>query len=178
MNGRRCLYLIFSITRSADRSIREQQDEAYKASLKADQEKERIARMERESQERIENEAKLAEREKEEKIEVSDHSCIKKKQLKRKLQENLPPEPLHEENITKLSFRLPSGNRIVRVFKNSNLVRHVYEFVETLDLLPLPLESDFLLVIPYPRQELEDMESSLESCKLCPSASLIVEEKL
>ena len=92
---------------------------------------------------------------------------------------NLPQEPEDsKDNITKLSIRLPSGIRIIRRFQVSSTIRSVYEFVETLELEPLTIESDFLLVKTFPRVVLQDLDSTLESVGLLPTGSLIVEEKL
>ena len=92
---------------------------------------------------------------------------------------NLSQEPEDsKENITKLSIRLPSGIRIIRRFQVSSTIRSVYEFVETLELEPLTIESDFLLVKTFPRVVLQDLDSTLESVGLLPTGSLIVEEKL
>ena len=94
------------------------------------------------------------------------------------MRNNLVEEPKDADNISKLSIRLPSGQRLVRVFRATSFVREVYEFAEAQDLTPLPLESDFVLVKPFPRVILEDLDICLKSCGLFPNASLIVEEKL
>lgn len=102
-----------------------------------------------------------------------------KKKRRQELIKNLPQEPQDsKENITKLSIRLPSGQRIVRRFEVTSTIRQLYEFVETQELTPLSIECDFVLVKTFPRVILQDLDSTLESCRLLPTGSLIVEEKI
>ena len=57
-------------------------------------------------------------------------------------------------------------------------MQNLYDFVQTRDLKPLPLESDFVLVNTFPRKAYNDMSLTLAEAGLAPNASLIVEEKL
>jgi FAS-associated factor 2 len=89
-----------------------------------------------------------------------------------------PEPPATESGLTKLSLRLPSGERLIRRFRTSDTVKNLYDFVETRDLTPLPIESDFVLVNTFPRKIYKDMSQTLQESGLAPNASLIVEEKL
>lgn len=69
------ILVIFSAERKLVQTIREQQDEAYLESLKADQEKERLKRLEEEKflQQQMEEEAERLAREKRKEVRVSFH---------------------------------------------------------------------------------------------------------
>ncbi|TPX69269.1 hypothetical protein SpCBS45565_g02606 [Spizellomyces sp. 'palustris'] len=158
--------------REQARTIREQQDEAYQASLRADQEKERRAREERERQEKEQAAAEKAEKDREARIEA-------KKKRKQHLTDTLPAEPdASESELSKLSIRLPSGERVVRRFRADDTMQNLYDFVETRDLLPLELDVDFVIVNTYPRKVYVNMEETLRNAGLVPNASLVVEEKI
>ncbi|KAI8826020.1 thioredoxin-like protein [Fimicolochytrium jonesii] len=155
-------------SREQSRSIREQQDEAYQASLRADREKRRKAEEEAERT-RLEEEAARKEEEEREAF------LERRKRRREELLANLPTEPAADApNITKLSIRLPSGDRVIRRFDADDLVSKLYEFVETRDLEPL--EGEFLVVGTFPREVYDDLEKSLKEVGLVPSASLVVEE--
>ena len=96
--------------REMERRLRQEQDQAYLESLKADQEKERQARLEREAQAKKEEEARLAEQEK---LVYAE----KRKQYIRYLCHKLPTEEPTEGSVAKLSFRLADGERVVRKFR-------------------------------------------------------------
>ncbi|KAJ3107155.1 FAS-associated factor 2 [Phlyctochytrium bullatum] len=153
------------------RKIREQQDQAYQASLKADQEKERKAREERERLQREKEEEERIAREAENRIEA-------KKRRKEELRQNLGPEPpASAKDVAKVSIRLPSGERIVRRFLADDKLEILYDFIESLDLSPIPIEADVIAVNTYPRKTLLDRSQSLREAGLFPNASLIIEEK-
>ncbi|KAJ3033770.1 FAS-associated factor 2 [Rhizophlyctis rosea] len=157
---------------SSARTLREQQDEAYQASLRADQEKERKAREEAERAERERAEEERKERERVERREA-------KAKRKETLRETLPPEPdATEPELAKLAIRLPSGERLARRFRAADLVQLLYDFIETHDLSPLDLEAEFEVVNTYPRKVIRDMGKSLREVGLSPSASVIVEERV
>jgi FAS-associated factor 2 len=128
----------------------------------------KIQKEEEEKQVRIQLEK---EKEKSRKIE-------EKKKRKQDLMKKFEQEPSDSKDVTKLSIRLPSGQRIVRKFEVSSSINTVYEFVETQELAPLSLGAEFVLVKTFPRVVLQDLETDLESCGLLPTGSLIVEEKL
>ncbi|KAJ3298243.1 hypothetical protein HK104_010951 [Borealophlyctis nickersoniae] len=158
--------------REQARILREQQDEAYQASLRADQEKERRAREERE---RLQKEKEDAERVQREKLERRET----KKQRKVRLRETLPPEPeASETDLAKLSIRFPNGERRVRRFRATDKIQLLYDYVESSDLSPLDLEAEFVVVNTYPRKMYTDLSITIQEAGLMPSASIIVEEKI
>ncbi|KAI9340207.1 thioredoxin-like protein [Obelidium mucronatum] len=154
------------------RILREQQDAAYNASLKADQEKARRAQEERE---RIAKEAAEEERKQKELLDKRET----KKQRKIRLQENMLPEPSVSDtvDIAKIGIRLPSGERLTRRFKASiATVQDLYDFVEAQDLTPIDLDSDFEVINTYPRKVLVDKSQTIKVAGLFPTSSVMVEE--
>ncbi|KAJ1560756.1 hypothetical protein HK405_006065, partial [Cladochytrium tenue] len=152
------------------RQIREQQEQAYQASLRADQEKEEKARQERERQQREQEEEDRQLRLKAEKIEA-------KKRRRQQLRENLAAEPdAGEPDLVKISARLPGGDRVMRRFRAGDSVQTLYDFLESLELAPIPPEADVVVVTSYPRRALTERGLTLRDCGLFPSATVAVEE--
>lgn len=178
--------------REAARRIREMQDAAYAESLKVDREKERRAAEERE---RVRLEEEAAQMEKVERAQWEEA----KQRHRVKLLRALPPEPTGPNGIARLSFKLLSGERVVRRFRQTEPVENLYIYVDTLPLARSPPDTedivqdstsdtltaggkfyahsyDFVLVAPFPRKEYDQLSVSLEEAGgLCPSAGLIVE---
>ncbi|KAI9591464.1 thioredoxin-like protein [Syncephalis fuscata] len=165
--------------REINRILREEQDAAYQASLRADQEKERRARETRERKERIERELK--------------EKTQKRLLYRQYLRAQLPDEPLAtEENTTRLGIRLPDGHRITRRFRGDERIEHVFAFIDTLDIDATSLDTslhtlppadykhhyNFILVSPMPRAEYtaDAPETAIASISAWwPSANLLVE---
>ncbi|KAI8620363.1 hypothetical protein BC830DRAFT_1099718 [Chytriomyces sp. MP71] len=158
--------------REQERSLREQQEEAYNASLRADQEKARRAQEEREQL------AKKKEEEARKLREIEDRREAKR-QRKLHLQQTIAAEPPVADtvDIAKIGIRLPGGDRLVRRFKATlATVQDLYDFIETHDLSPIDLESDFEVINSYPRKVLNDRKQNIKEAGLFPSASVMVEE--
>ncbi|KAG0013100.1 hypothetical protein BGZ80_011284 [Entomortierella chlamydospora] len=172
--------------REMAREIRQQQDDAYEQSLRADREK---ARQQREAQEA----AELQKRE-EEMIEAERVAALERKERHLKyLFENLPDEPAAgETGCARLSFKLWNGERVIRRFKGTEPVENVYIFIETIEFrengskadLPIKAEQhvgyvheyDFVLISPFPRTKVTERERLIkDEPALWPSASLVVE---
>ncbi|CAG8536051.1 539_t:CDS:2 [Funneliformis caledonium] len=169
----------------AAREIRAQQDDAYLASLRADQEKERKAR------ELVEAQRLAEERARKEK-EARQLLALNRENWRRWTLKNLPDEPRPEETeVAKLSFRLANGERVVRKFRATDTVETVYNFVDTYNLRDKSSSSNvsepsadythtfnFLLVSPYPRtvHHADKFKEIQNEQGLWPSANLIVEE--
>ncbi|KAF9988251.1 hypothetical protein BGZ75_009732 [Mortierella antarctica] len=172
--------------RDMAREIRQQQDDAYQQSLRADREK---ARQQREAQEAAEKLQREQERIEAEKVEALNR---RERHLKY-LFENLPQEPsAGESGCARLSFKLWNGERVIRRFKGTEPVEHVYVFIETIEFretgskAELQLEAeehvgyrheyDFVLISPFPRTKITDRERLIQDePALWPSASLVVE---
>lgn len=151
------------------RTIRQQQDAAYEASLQADRNK---AQKEKEARELAKIEIVEAER----RQSVVDRVRADKLERRAMLLCNLPPEPsAAAPDISKLGIRLPDGTRLIRRFIATDTLESLYDFVESHDLSPIPLESDFIIVNSYPRKVLEASET-FQQAGLCPNASVLVEE--
>ena len=100
----------------AARQIRAQQDDAYLASLKADQEKERKALELAEAQRLAEEQARREE-------EARQLLALNKENWRRWALTQLPDEPhINETEVAKLSFRLANGERVVRKFRATDTV--------------------------------------------------------
>ncbi|KAI1318779.1 hypothetical protein EDD11_005850 [Mortierella claussenii] len=172
--------------RDMAREIRQQQDDAYEQSLRADREK---ARQQKEAREAFEKQKQEEERMAAERIEALER---KKRHLKY-LFENLPEEPAAgETGCARLSFKLWNGERVVRRFRGTEPVEHVYVFIETIEFRENRSKADmhlvaeqhvgytheygFVLISPFPRVKVTDREKMIrDEPALWPSASLVVE---
>ncbi|GAA5812023.1 hypothetical protein MFLAVUS_005472 [Mucor flavus] len=170
--------------RDMERQLLKDQDAAYHQSLKADQEKTRLAEEEKEVAARAQEQILYEKRQ----IELLKE---KREQYIQYLYANLPKEP--EENagkVAKLSFRLANGDRVIRKFNQNDTVDTLYRFVEIYPLLnektpaqSVELPTDyvhkykFTIHSPYPRMEYEPNQD-IKLCdikSLWPSATLVVD---
>lgn len=139
------LRAVAQIERQERDMIRQEQDEAYQQSLRADREKQ----LKREEDLRRKEVEEKAERERSVKQEQL-HSCLVK--LKSEIPNRLPPEPSpkQEQDIVKLVFKLPDGSRPQRNFHKSDKVKHLYWYVFSLTNAPL----QFKMTTNFPKREL------------------------
>ncbi|XP_013402150.2 FAS-associated factor 2-like [Lingula anatina] len=130
--------------RHFNRSLREQQDEAYLESLKADQEKEKKKREEMEKQKQELEEAKRREME----IVKKQEEIMRRKE---ELRTSIPEEPaVDDPDAIKVLVKLPDGTRIERRFCGSWSAKHLYNFVFCHEMTP----DDFSIVTNFPRKTL------------------------
>ncbi|KAJ3325761.1 FAS-associated factor 2 [Boothiomyces sp. JEL0866] len=155
--------------REAARSIREQQDLAYQQSLKADREKAEKLKREQEIVAEKERQDKLKEIE----IELKRQ---KKREYKLHLAQSLPNEPEQKDYVANLSIRLPNGSRLTRRFEADSKIKTLHDFIESNDLEPIDILSEFVIVNTYPRREYTDLNLTFKEAGLYPSAAVIVEE--
>ncbi|ORX99014.1 UBX-domain-containing protein [Basidiobolus meristosporus CBS 931.73] len=170
--------------REASRIIREQQDEAYRLSLLADQEKERQAEEKRRQRERERVEAEESEKARS-KFEAD------RLRYRQYLATTIPKEPSSDEpNTARLSFKMANGAKVIRRFRGDEKVEDVYAFIDTLGVAVDGIETDnpvpeykhrytFHLVSPPPRAviKLECQDQTIrDNSRLWPSANLLVEE--
>lgn len=135
---------IAQIERQERDMIRQEQDEAYQQSLRADREKQ----LKREEELKIKEAEKKAERERLERIEQLHNRLIK---LKSEIKDQLPPEPADDhENIVKLVFKLPDGTRVKRSFQLNDKVKYLYWYVFSLNNAPL----QFKMTTNFPKRDL------------------------
>jgi len=172
--------------RDMAREIRQQQDDAYQQSLRADREK---ARQQKEAREAAE-----IKKQEQERIEAEKEAALTRRERHLKfLFENLPTEPaVGETGCARLSFKLWNGERVIRRFRGDEPVEHVYIFIETIEFrengskAEIQLEAeehvgykhayDFVLISPFPRTKVTDREQQIkDEPALWPSASLVVE---
>ncbi|XP_067623437.1 FAS-associated factor 2 [Eurosta solidaginis] len=111
------------LERNFTQTLRQQQDEAYQLSLRADEEKERRRQMERDAerqaQQAIERERAEEERRKEDIA-----------RLKVELAERVPKEPPADtKDVISVVFKLPNGARLERRFLNTNSLTDVYNYL-------------------------------------------------
>ncbi|KAL3645638.1 hypothetical protein CASFOL_010818 [Castilleja foliolosa] len=135
---------------TAQRLIREQQDDEYIAALQADREKELKAKEDAEAalaEERREEDELRREREDEEETE---------RQLAAK-EVSLPQEPTpDDQNAVTLLVRMPDGNRLGRRFLKSDKLQCLYDFI---DVGRVVKPDSYRLVRPYPRHAFSNGES-------------------
>lgn len=163
----------------AARNIRQEQDSAYERSLAQDRER---ARQRREA----EAERLQAEQEEKAQLETAEKERRNIAQWKRWRARSVAPEPAADvKNATRVSIRMPSGERIVRKFESNTLVEELYAFVDCYDFVgsdqstvvkPDKYEHKyrFRLVSPLPRQ-VYDIEGGSIGDNLGRSGNLIVE---
>uniref|UniRef100_I3M6F8 FAS-associated factor 2 n=1 Tax=Ictidomys tridecemlineatus TaxID=43179 RepID=I3M6F8_ICTTR len=130
--------------RNQTQVLRQQQDEAYLASLRADQEKERKKREERERKRLKEEEVqqqKLAEERRRQNLQ---------EEKERKL-ECLPPEPSPDDpESVKIIFKLPNDSRVERRFHFSQSLTVIHDFLFSLKESP----EKFQIEANFPRRVL------------------------
>ncbi|KAK4389337.1 Plant UBX domain-containing protein 8 [Sesamum angolense] len=136
---------------TAQRLIREQQDDEYLAALQADREKELKAKEEAEA-------ALAEERRREEEF----HRQLQEEQeIERQLaakEASLPQEPTgDDENAVTLLVRMPDGSRRGRRFRKSDKLQYLFDFI---DVGRAVKPGSYRLVRPYPRRAFSDGEST------------------
>ncbi|KAF8379434.1 hypothetical protein HHK36_028869 [Tetracentron sinense] len=152
-----------SPTLTAQRLIREQQDDEYLASLQADREKELRAMEEAETRRIGEQGArKAALEERRQKEEESRKKLLEEEEFERQLaakEASLPHEPASDnEGAVTLLVRMPDGSRRGRRFLKSDKLQFLFDFV---DVGRVVKPRTYRLVRPYPRRAFSDGESAL-----------------
>ncbi|XP_071730737.1 plant UBX domain-containing protein 8-like isoform X2 [Rutidosis leptorrhynchoides] len=137
---------------TAQRLIREQQDDEYLASLQADREKELL---EQSAKEAAMEEERRKEEEAQRKLEEEQEM---ERQLTAK-EVSLPKEPTtDDENAVTLLVRMPDGTRRGRRFLRTDKLQLLFNFI---DVARVVKPGSYRLVRPYPRRAFSDGESSL-----------------
>ena len=166
----------------ASRNLRQEQNTAYERSLAQDRER---ARQRKEAEA-----ARLrAEQEQNAKKEAAEREKQKIEEWKRWRFQQIPPEPGAEvKDITRISIRLPSGDRIVRKFASTAKLEDLYAFVECHDLAQngaMPAQATrpqdyehqykFNLVSPMPRMVYDLDSGGTAGDRIGRNGNLIVE---
>ena len=165
----------------ATRNLRQEQESAYERSLAQDRERMRLRREAEAARAREEQEAKA-------KADAAERAARNLDQWKRWRVQKIPPEPGADvKNATRLSIRMPSGERIVRKFAPDASMDDLYAFVECHDMIeaaPSALaeqpkgyrhEYKFNLVSPMPRAVYDLASGGTVAEKIGRSGNLIVE---
>lgn len=139
--------VIAQIERQERDMIRQEQDEAYNQSLKADREKQ----LKREEEKRRKEEETRLEKEKKDRQDRFINSLTK---LRDEIRSKLPHEPSKEdiasETFVKLVFKLPNGSRVQRIFNKTDKVKYLYWYVFSLDEAPMR----FRMTTNFPKRDL------------------------
>ncbi|CAK9173073.1 unnamed protein product [Ilex paraguariensis] len=148
---------------TAQRLLREQQDDEYLASLQADREKELKAKEEAEARRSEEQAAReVALEEERRKEEESRRKLEEEQEIERQLaakEASLPQEPTtNDENAITLLVRMPDGSRRGRRFLKSEKLQYLFDFI---DVGRGVKPGTYRLVRPYPRRAFSDGESAL-----------------
>lgn len=132
------------LERSLNQTIRQQQDEAYLESLKADQEKEKRKMEERRQRDEEEMQKQQKELQAQRKREEIQH-------LKVELADQVPNEPSADAvNTIHVVIKLPEGTRLERRFMRNHSLKYLYYFVFCHDQSP----NEFEITSNFPRRVL------------------------
>ncbi|RZC72903.1 hypothetical protein C5167_048379 [Papaver somniferum] len=145
-----------SPTLTAQRLLREQQDDEYLASLQADREKAEARLLEEQA-------ARVAALEEERKKEQeAQQKLLEEEEFERTLaakEASLPQEPAtDDENAINLLIRMPDGSRRGRRFLKSDRLQSLFDFI---DVGRAVKPGTYRLVRPYPRRAFSDGESAV-----------------
>ena len=166
----------------ATRNLREEQNSAYERSLAQDRERARQRREAEAAQARAEQEARA-------KADAEIREVQKAEQWKRWRAQSISAEPGPSvKDVTRISIRLTSGERVIRRFAESADVEELYAFVECYNVMkagedlsvvtePTGYEHKyrFRLVSPMPRVVYDVESGGTVAGKLGRSGNLIVE---
>ena len=164
----------------ATRNLRQQQETAYERSLAQDRERMRL-RKEAEATKQMEEQEAQA------KAKQVETVAQQLQEWKKWRASTISVEPdLDVKNVTRLSIRMPSGDRIVRRFVPEATIEDVYAFVECYDILendttatepPAGYTHDykFKLVSPMPRAIYDVEADGTIADRIGRSGNLIVE---
>ncbi|KAL6004543.1 hypothetical protein ACLOJK_005098 [Asimina triloba] len=157
-----------SPTLTAQRLLREQQDQEYLAALQEDREKELKAKEQaeiRHSQEVAAKEASLQEEKYQE--EESQRKLLEEEEYAKLLgakEASLPQEPAADDiGAVTLLVRMPDGSRHGRRFLKSDKLQSLLDFI---DISRVVKPEGYRLVRPYPRQAFGGDESKLSLSEL------------
>ncbi|KAI9825532.1 MAG: hypothetical protein M1819_000524 [Sarea resinae] len=113
----------------ATRSLREEQNSAYERSLAQDRERARLKREAEAAKARAEQEARDQE-------EAAQRRARNLARWKRVRAAAIVPEPeADQKDVTRISVRMPDGERVVRRFDADRPMEELYAFVECYDVL-------------------------------------------
>jgi len=137
--------------RNFNRNIRSEQDQAYRETLRQDQEREQRKKVEDEEKKRQDEEKKKEEEEEERKVKEIQDEKDRVARLKIDLVDQVPEEPpVDDAEAVRVMIKLPDGQRLERRFLKTHSLKHIYYFVFCHPESP----DDFDIVTNYPRRTL------------------------
>ncbi|KAL9046109.1 MAG: hypothetical protein Q9214_000968 [Letrouitia sp. 1 TL-2023] len=165
----------------AARNLREEQNSAYERSLAQDRERARQRREEQEGRIRAEQEKKA-------KVEADELNTRKLEQWRKWRAQSISREPgPNMKEVTRVSIRMTSGERVVRRFAVDTDLEELYAFAECYDTLQqqnsTPVQKPggynhsygFRLVSPIPRTVYSLADGGTIGSKIGRSGNLLVE---
>ncbi|CAL1547158.1 unnamed protein product [Lymnaea stagnalis] len=160
--------------REARERIKQEQDAAYQESLAADRKKAEAQKVEddkrREEQERQIEEQKKYENQKKE-------AELIKQAISKSIANTVPDEPPESSlsRVCSLRFRVPHGQILTRRFLAENNLGDLLNFLTSMGFH----KEDYKVITTFPRRDLSSMDTSysLETLKLYPQETLILEER-
>ncbi|KAI4088496.1 MAG: hypothetical protein LQ344_006009 [Seirophora lacunosa] len=166
----------------ASRNLREEQNSAYERSLAQDRERARQRREEEDARLRVEREAKA-------KADAAEQEKQNLEQWRLWRAQSIIPEPSSSgEDVTRVSIRMTSGERVVRKFRAEAEMEELYAFVECYDVLSSSSASSkatqppdyehqyrFRLVSPLPRAVYDIAGGDSIGNKIGRSGNILVE---
>lgn len=153
-----------------DRQLREQQDLEYQQALEMD-------RRRSEEQQALEQQQEEARRAEEAERRKKEEELAKLQAAKDELENNrrqraaaiLPEDPAAASRI---SLRLPAGQRVQRKFASTTTLADIYAWAECLPFLPenegkgLQVPDRFMLKTSFPSKDLSEMSATIEDLQL------------
>lgn len=146
-------------SRERDRQIIAEQNLEYQESLRADRERERLAR------------------EEQERTEIEERRIQEREIRRRRKKETLGAEPEKGPGICSIMLRLPNGTRVQRRFGKEDCLERVFDWAEV-NSVDIEVAC---LVSQYPRKRYrypEDADLTLGAAGLFPTAALMLEERI
>lgn len=161
------------------RSLREQQDLEYQESLLMDQSAKEQAALEAAQLEETLRQSREAEAaaEAERARQAAEEEARKAaaEAERAALAAALPAEPpAGEDGVVNVSFRLPSGGKLQRRFRDSEPLSHVRLYIRSLPEMD-PHGDRFKILSNFPRKVHEDPQATLASLKLGKQILFVVE---
>jgi len=160
-----------------DRHLREQQDREYQEALEMDRKREE----EQQVQEREQAEAqRVAEEERRQMQEALDRQEAQKRELEeRRRRQAATLEVADAEAKSRISLRLPAGQRVQRTFRSTATLADVYAWADSVAYLSenagkgLEIPAKFTLKTSFPSRDLTEMERTIEELQLSGSNILL-----
>lgn len=145
------------------RNIADETNRAYEESLRADREKEAVARAEQLAKEMIEKDKAEEQARVEAERDAEERARMK---LAEEAAEAVPDEPeASAEGVVNIAFKMPDGSRVMRRFLSSDNAKSLFSFIDGYEKLHadgarLSVEpGSYRLVAQHPRRVVENTQS-------------------